>query len=266
MTRRTALLRRASSGPANRHLFSGILLGGLLMLMGGCAFIPDDQTPISKINISNACQIFQGRSSWYGTMKKAYRKWGTPVHVQLAIIYQESKFRADARPISRGLFGFFPGRRLSSAFGYAQALDGTWAHYKQKTGNSGADRDDFRDAVDFIGWYNNVSHKKLRISKWDARKLYLAYHEGHGGYAAKSYRKKAWLLRVAKKVKRNAARYRKQMSRCGHLLKAKHDPVDRYVILGERGVATGPEYAIIREADGKSEFARANACLSLSLT
>lgn len=202
-----------------RSVLGLVFLGWLLSLLGGCAARPplEEGLPISLIDISDACKIFQGRSRWYQVMDKAYRTWGTPVHVQLAIIHQESKFRSDARPISGGL-------RLSSAFGYAQALDGTWAQYQKQTGNARADREDFRDAVDFIGWYNTISNKKLHISKWDARSLYLAYHEGHGGYAAKSYRKKSWLMRVADKVERNSVRYRTQLTRCPELLKTDEEP------------------------------------------
>ncbi|MBF0461247.1 MAG: hypothetical protein HQL87_07615 [Magnetococcales bacterium] len=196
-----------------------VLLGGVLVVLSGCSTVPKlegggSQPPMSKIDINNACSIFQGRNSWYQVMNDSFRQWGTPVHVQLAIIHQESKFRSDARPISKGFMGVLPGQRLSSALGYAQALDGTWAEYKRQTGNKRADREDFRDAVDFIGWYNHVSYKKLHISKWDARNLYLAYHEGHGGYAACSYRKKSWLMRVAEKVERNAARYDAQLAQC----------------------------------------------------
>lgn len=190
----------------------------VLIVLGGCSSVPRESLDISRVDISDACSIFRERSSWYQVMDKAFRKWGTPVHVQLAIIHQESKFRADARPISKGAFGILPGQRLSSALGYSQALDGTWANYQEQTGNRSADREDFRDAVDFIGWYNNISNKKLRISKWDARNLYLAYHEGHGGYAAKSFNKKPWLLKVADKVDRNAVRYDGQLAKCAHLL------------------------------------------------
>lgn len=52
------------------------------------------------------------------------------------------------------------------------------------------------------------------ISKWDAKNQYLAYHEGHGGYRKKSYRKKAWLVKVADKVKRRADRYGAQLNGC----------------------------------------------------
>ncbi|MBF0184179.1 MAG: hypothetical protein HQM06_07310 [Magnetococcales bacterium] len=192
------------------------LLPGMLWLLTACSTTPTSEgRPISQVNINDACDIFRHRGSWYQVMNKSYHKWGTPVHVQLAIIHQESKFRSDARPVAKsGWMGFFPGQRLSSAFGYAQALDGTWANYQKQTGNSRADREDFRDAVDFIGWYNHISRKKLGLSTWDAYNLYLAYHEGHGGYAAKSYKKKSWLIKVAEKVQRNAERYKTQLASC----------------------------------------------------
>lgn len=134
--------------------------------------------------------------------------------MQLAIIYQESRFRARAKAPKDTLLGFIPWGRKSSAYGYAQVKDTTWEWYIDKTGNWGADRDDFEDVTDFIGWYGNKSHRRLGISKWDAYRQYLAYHEGHGGYARKTYLKKPWLIRVARKVKRRAERYRAQIARC----------------------------------------------------
>jgi len=108
----------------------------------------------------------------------------------------------------------FPGPRPSSAYGYAQASNETWDLYRKSTGNTWADRDDFGDAVDFIGWYGNVSFKKCRIPKSDAYHLYLAYHEGHGGFNRKTYKKKSWLLQVARKVQKRANRYKVQLASC----------------------------------------------------
>lgn len=84
----------------------------------------------------------------------------------------------------------------------------------KSTGNWGADRDDFEDVTDFIGWYGNYSHKKLGISKWDAYNQYLAYHEGHGGWKRKTFNTKPWLIKVAKKVERRSASYAAQIQRC----------------------------------------------------
>lgn len=179
----------------------------VLLLLSGCATTP-------PANLNDSCAIFREKSDWYEAADDAYRKWGVPVHVQLAIIWQESRFRATAKAPEDTLLGFIPWGRKSSAYGYAQVKDETWDWYRRSTGNSGADRDDFEDVTDFIGWYCNYTHKTLGISKWDAYNQYLAYHEGHGGYARKTYRRKAWLIAVAHKVERRAARYRAQLARC----------------------------------------------------
>ena len=178
-----------------------------LIIFSGCATSPPK-------NINNACRIFDEKSKWYKASYKSYKKWGVPVHVQLAIMHQESRFVSDAQPPRRTLLWFIPWTRPSDAFGYAQVLDSTWEWYKDKTGNWFADRNDYKDAVDFIGWYGNISYNTLKISKWDAYGQYLAYHEGHGGYKRRTYLKKKWLMRVAEKVKANANRYALQLKQC----------------------------------------------------
>ncbi|RMG92550.1 MAG: hypothetical protein D6703_01595 [Zetaproteobacteria bacterium] len=165
-------------------------------------------------NLDDACAMFDEKDDWYQYAYQSYKKWGVPVHVQLAIIWQESRFRSDAKAPRDTLLGFIPWGRKSSAYGYAQVKDATWDWYIEKTGNWGADRDDFEDVTDFIGWYCDYSHRRLGISKWDAYHLYLAYHEGHGGYERKSYKNKAWLLRVARKVEQRAKRYAGQIKAC----------------------------------------------------
>jgi len=178
-----------------------------LLLLGGCATTPPS-------NLNDSCAIFREKSHWYEYANDAYKKWGVPVHVQLAIIWQESRFRADAKAPKDTLLGFIPWGRKSSAYGYAQVKDSTWDWYIRSTGNSGADRDDFEDVTDFVGWYCNYSHRVLGISKWDAYNQYLAYHEGHGGYRRHTYNRKHWLIKVAHKVERRAASYRAQIARC----------------------------------------------------
>lgn len=165
-------------------------------------------------NLDNACSIVDQRPKYLRAMKKTERKWGVPVHVQMATIYQESKFDGDARTPYRFLLGVIPMGRQSSAFGYAQALDGTWDEYRSSTGNRGADRDDIADATDFMGWYMNNTTDRLGISKRDARNQYLAYHEGQTGYARGSYKSKGWLIDVANSVAARANTYEQQLRRC----------------------------------------------------
>ena len=181
-------------------------LSGLLLLTA-CSSDPPQ-------NITNSCEIFEDKGGWFRDAKQATERWGTPIHVQLAIIYQESKFVDDAKPPRDHILWVIPWGRISSAYGYAQAQDSTWDWYMEKTGNHGADRDDFDDAVDFIAWYVHTSQQMLGISKWDAYSQYLAYHEGQGGYRRKTYNSKPWLIKVAKKVSARASSYHTQLARC----------------------------------------------------
>lgn len=164
--------------------------------------------------INNICDIFKEKDDWYDDAKESAKRWGVPIHVMMAIMHQESHFIADAKPPRNKVLGFIPWSRPSTAFGYAQAVNGTWENYLNSTDSWGGDRDDFEDASDFIGWYCAISHKKLGISRKDTKNLYLAYHEGYRGYSRKSYLKKPWLTPVAKKVHRKAKQYQRQLISC----------------------------------------------------
>ncbi len=170
-------------------------------------------------NKDNVCEIFKEKKGWYKDAVKAREKWGSSIHTMMAIIHQESRFVADARPPRKKILGFIPGPRPSSAYGYPQAKDETWESYERSTGNHGDDRDDFADAMMFIGWYNDQSHQRNKIPKYDTHNLYLAYHEGQGGFERKTYVNKPWLTKVAKKVASQGWRYKKQLDGCEKELK-----------------------------------------------
>jgi len=169
--------------------------------------------------IENACAIFDEKNGWYKKAKKSSERWSIPIEVSMAIMYQESRFVAKAKPPRTKVLWVFPGPRKSNAFGYAQAKKETWDWYKKQSGHRGADRDDFDDAFDFIAWYNSVSVSRLGLPKTDAYSLYLAYHEGHGGFQRKTYKSKGWLLDVARKVNTLAQSYRTQLNGCEKRLK-----------------------------------------------
>ncbi|MGK0442022.1 MAG: hypothetical protein ACJA0N_001829 [Pseudohongiellaceae bacterium] len=182
-----------------------------LFLLTGCTTAP----PKSQDNI---CKIF-GEKDWYEDAADAREEWGSSIGVMMAMMHQESRFKANAQPPREWLFGIIPWFRSSSAYGYSQAKNGTWEDYQRSSGNYGADRDDFDDAVDFIGWYNSVSQKRCSIKPNDTYHLYLAYHEGHGGFNRRTYNNKAWLKKVAKKVSAKARQYNKQLKGCEESLK-----------------------------------------------
>lgn len=164
-------------------------------------------------NIDNLCTIFQENDDWYDDAKKAQEKWGTPIHIMMAIMRQESGFRADAQP-KMEYFLFIPIGRPSSAYGYPQAQDPVWGEYKKSAGSIFASRSNFSDSIDFIGWYTFQSYKKNSVSKWDGYNQYLNYHEGWGGYKKKTYTQKSWLLSTAKMVAQRARTYSVQLKNC----------------------------------------------------
>jgi hypothetical protein len=178
-----------------------------VLLLSGCV------TPPPR-DINNICNVFRQYPQWYHDAKDVERRWRVPVHVQMAIMHQESKFEARAKPPRTKLFWFIPWKRPSTAYGYAQALDGTWALYKKTNGGLFSSRDKFADGVDFMGWYANQAARRAGISRKDAYSLYLAYHEGVGGYMNKTYLRKPWLIQVAHKVQARSQLYQAQLARC----------------------------------------------------
>ncbi len=180
----------------------------VFFILVSCSSIPS--------NTSNSCTIFDERYLWYKHAKSAEKKWGTPVHLQLAIIKMESDFDRLAKPPRQKLFKVIPYKRPSSSFGYSQAIKGTWEQYKNETGNKFATRARFKDSVDFIGWYTNKTESLLNIPKNDAFRQYVAYHEGWGNY--KNYKKNKKIIRLAKRVEKQSNLYKKQLSQCSNSL------------------------------------------------
>lgn len=188
------------------NLTSKLMIISFALFLTGCA-TPPPQNP------DNICEIFFEHRDWYGASKNMKEQWGTPIHVPLAMMYQESSFKHDAAPPMQ-YFWFIPIGRASDAYGYAQAKTMTWGDYKKETGNSWADRDDFADAIDFMGWFTNKTQKINGVSKWDAYAQYLNYHEGWGGYKNRSYNKKPWLIKVSRKVDQRSKQYAAQLRGC----------------------------------------------------
>lgn len=180
-------------------------------LVAGCGGRRDSGAPR---NLDDACSIVKQKPNYHRAFKRTERKWGVPVAVQMATIYHESKFEADARTPLRYVLGVIPMGRQSSAFGYSQALDATWKEYKQATGNRRAKRDDIKDATDFMGWYMAGTEERVGVSRRDARNQYLAYHEGRTGYLRGSHNSKPWLLSYADRVQNLTNVYEEQLRRC----------------------------------------------------
>ena len=188
-----------------------IIICLLFFFISSCTSIPK--------NTLNVCNIFSEKCLWYKFAKKTERKWGAPIELQMAIIKKESGFDWLAKPERTKIFKIIPWKRPSSSFGYSQAVIGTWDMYKKSTGNTLASRVLFKDSSDFIGWYVNQTYKRLKISKKNYFRQYLAYHEGWKNY--KHYNKKSNVVGYAKQVSIQAKKYRSQLNRCKKKLNKK---------------------------------------------
>lgn len=159
------------------------------------------------------CAIFQQKSAWYPKAKAAETRWNTPMPILMATMAQESSFVSDARTPRHYYLGFIPGPRASDAYGYAQAKNDVWHDYRQQAGGIGASRDDFGDAIDFVGWYYHQAESRAGIRRDDAYNLYLAYHEGIGAYMRRTTVPKSW-QQQAQSVARRARQYSLQLQGC----------------------------------------------------
>lgn len=182
-----------------------------LLALAGCASAP------SQIN--NMCAVFDQNdgffTNWRRSAHAAEAKYGIPVPILMATIRKESGFKSNARPPRRYYLGIIPGKRASSAYGYSQALDGTWDQYRRESGSHTARRGNFADAVDFVGWYHQKTVSTFGIAPGDTFNLYLAYYSGWNGYAKGAWRSNASIVKYAQATAKMAADYNSQLRTCG---------------------------------------------------
>lgn len=194
----------------NMCVSSRILAVALLTALAGCAKAPN--------RINDVCAVFEQNDGWFNSwrseVRKAERKYGIPSPILMATIRKESGFRSNARPPRGKVLGFIPGKRASSAYGYSQALDGTWDQYRRETGRLSARRNNFGDAVDFVGWYHAKTANTHGVARNDAFHLYLAYYSGWGGFKSGSWRSNSSLQRYARETDDMARKYAAQMQNC----------------------------------------------------
>lgn len=190
--------------------FSKIVPVVALLALSACATAPR--------HINDVCAVFDQRDGWFDNWQRSARRaearYGIPVPVLMATIRKESGFKANARPPRTKLFGFIPWKRPSSATGFSQALNGTWAQYKRESGNFTARRTSFADAVDFVGWYHEKTADTLGVAKNDTYNLYLAYYSGWAAYRRGSWKSNASLQRYARDTDQMARRYEAQLREC----------------------------------------------------
>eukprot|EP00581_Thalassiosira_minuscula_P037377 CAMPEP_0184466120 /NCGR_PEP_ID=MMETSP0740-20130409/64759_1 /TAXON_ID=385413 /ORGANISM="Thalassiosira miniscula, Strain CCMP1093" /LENGTH=83 /DNA_ID=CAMNT_0026841113 /DNA_START=83 /DNA_END=331 /DNA_ORIENTATION=- len=82
----------------------------IVLLVASCGGGP--QT--APRDLDNACTILKEHPDYLRAFRATERKWGVPIHVQMATIHQESKFVADARTPFKYVLGVIPMGRQSS--------------------------------------------------------------------------------------------------------------------------------------------------------
>ena len=175
-----------------------LLLVAPLLIASALAAHPEGQNWRGERDI---CAILGAHEQWVGDTLRASRRWQVQPALLLAIIYHESRFNSEAR------------NPKSSSYSYSQAIDNTWKRYLSSTrASSLARRDNFRDAIDFVGWYVATIRNSLGLRTPEA--IYLAYHEGEQGFRRKTYLRKFWLWGVADEVAATTLLFQKQWHSC----------------------------------------------------
>ncbi|MBA3447654.1 MAG: hypothetical protein H0T56_08605 [Pseudaminobacter sp.] len=192
--------------------FSKIVpVAAVTLALSACATAPS--------HINDVCAVFEQNDGWIdnwrSSAQSAEAKYGVPVAVLMATVRKESGFKGNAKPPRKKLLGFIPWKRPSSAYGYSQALDGTWGQYRRESGNFAARRNSFADAVDFVGWYHSKTADTYGVARNDTFNLYLAYYAGWTGYKRGDWRNNASLQRYARDTEAMAQKYATQLERCG---------------------------------------------------
>ncbi len=159
------------------------------------------------------CRIYQEKDSWYVAAHEVHDKYGVPIPVAMAIMYQESAYNAGALPPAGNLL---PGadEDPEDLAGYVQPSEELWQRYQDEAGSMFSQRDDFASALDFIGWYMQQSRERCHIPYGDAYNQYLCFQEGFVGFSAGSYQGKDWLLDSARQCAARAEAYRRQLLKC----------------------------------------------------
>ena len=88
------------------------------MMLEACAQVPPSDP-------DDLCAIFAERPAWRTAAESSAARWEVDTATILAVIHQESRFRASARPGWRRLLGVVPGGPRSSAYGYGPGKGGT---------------------------------------------------------------------------------------------------------------------------------------------
>lgn len=153
---------------------------------------------------NETCALIASHKGWTEALANAEARWETPAAALLAVVRQESNFEVPDR-----------NNQPLAPYGYAQADSRTWSAYRTAVKRPRADRANFTDAVDFIGWYFAATRARTGAKYSDVTTHYLAYSRGQNrpGKASPAARKNA------AKVAAYAKAYAKDLAACPPTLK-----------------------------------------------
>ena len=117
---------------------------------------------------------------------------------------------------ARELLGFIPWNRVSTAYGYSQALDATLGAVPARDRKHlPPGRTDFADAVDFVGWYHAKTADTYGVARDDTFRLYMAYYAGWTGFKRGDWQGNAGVQRYARETRIQMAKnYAAQLRDC----------------------------------------------------
>ncbi|WP_370931524.1 hypothetical protein [Bartonella sp. DGB1] len=185
----------------------------LYMLLSACASVPADKNDICSVLIQKNGLLV----NWEKASKSAAMTHKIDLELILATIFIESSFNSYAKPQRTKVLGFIPWKRLSSAYGYAQALDSSWKDYIKDTGRIYADRHNFYDATDFIAWYYRKSIDRHNIKPKDYKSLYITYHLGNNSPTHLRKNIPEHIMKTAQRLDNLTKNYSSQLYKCGIL-------------------------------------------------
>lgn len=152
------------------------------------------------------CALLAARDGWRTILSDVEARWGVSPGAVLAVIDQESRFRADAR--GAGASGANPTRN----FGYAQANIRTWnAFLRGANWQGSSSRTDFEASAHFVGWHFAVLGRRNGLALTDVAGNYLVYKMGEGGYRRGA---PASARRLAATIANRAAAHDRALAEC----------------------------------------------------
>lgn len=131
---------------------------------------------LAQAQTRDPCGLLDRQEGWADALKVASQTWRVSPGTLLAVIDQESRFRANA--MGAGATGPNGVRN----FGFAQANLRTWNWFLRDTGRGSGARTDFALSVQFVGWHFATMERRLGIPRDQTVRHYLVYKMGEGGF------------------------------------------------------------------------------------